>query len=141
MQKLKVISLFDGISCGHVALDRAGYAVSHYAAFEIDKYPRSVARYNYPDTEFLGDVMDADFAQFKGYDLVMGGSPCTFWSIARANREMDKSGKGWALFMKFVEAVRIIHPKYFLYENVASMPKHNGGRANHIERQIPNFVR
>jgi DNA (cytosine-5)-methyltransferase 3A len=52
----------------------------------------------------------------------MGGSPCTFWSIAKANREIDKSGVGWKLFMRFVEAVRVISPRFFLYENVASMP-------------------
>jgi len=53
----------------------------------------------------------------------MGGSPCTFWSIARANREVDKDGMGWRLFMCFVDAVRQVQPRYFLYENVASMPK------------------
>ena len=55
-------------------------------------------------------------------DLVIGGSPCTFWSIAKAQREIDKSGMGWKLFMCFVEAVRHIKPRYFLLENVASMP-------------------
>ena len=119
---LKVVSLFDGISCGRVALERAGYAVSAYEAFEIDKYPRAVARYRYPDTNHHGDVLDADFSKFAGYDLVMGGSPCTFWSIAKTNREIDKNGIGWKLFMRFVEAVRIIKPRFFLYENVASMP-------------------
>lgn len=114
--------MFDGISCGRVALDRAGIAVSEYEAFEIDKYAKSVSRYNFPDIRQHGDVLEADFSQFIGYDLVMGGSPCTFWSIAKNNREVDKSGTGWKLFMRFVEAVRIIKPKYFLYENVASMP-------------------
>jgi len=106
-----------------MALERAGYAVSSYVAFEIDKYPRSIARHQYPDTIHGGDVLDADFTQFKGYDLVMGGSPCTFWSIAKANREVDKDGMGWKLFMRFVDAVREVKPRYFLYENVASMPK------------------
>jgi len=117
-----VVSLFDGISCGRVALERAGYAVSAYEAFEIDKYPRAVTRYRYPDTNHHGDVLLADFTKFAGYDLVMGGSPCTFWSIAKTNREVDKNGIGWMLFMRFVEAVRIIKPRFFLYENVASMP-------------------
>ena len=120
---IKVVSLFDGISCGRVALDRAGIAVSSYEAFEIDKYAKSISRYNYPDIRQHGDVLDADFTQFAGYDLVMGGSPCTFWSIAKAKREVDKDGIGWKLFMRFVEAVRQVQPKYFLYENVASMPK------------------
>jgi Site-specific DNA methylase len=120
---IKVVSLFDGISCGRVALDRLGIAVSAYEAFEIDKYAKSISRYNYPDIRQHGDVLDADFSQFIGYDLVMGGSPCTFWSIAKTNREVDKDGMGWKLFMRFVEAVRTIKPKVFLYENVASMPK------------------
>lgn len=120
---LKVVSLFDGISCGRVALDRLGLAVSAYEAFEIDKYAKAVSRYNYPDIRQHGDVLEADFSRFAGYDLVMGGSPCTFWSIAKQGREVDKDGTGWKLFMRFVEAVRIIRPRCFLYENVASMPK------------------
>ena len=117
-----MVSLFDGISCGHIALEHAGYAVSNYEAFEIDKYARAISRYRYPDIVYHGDVLDADFKQFSGYDLVMGGSPCTFWSIAKHNREVDKDGMGWKLFMRFVEAVWQIQPRYFLYENVASMP-------------------
>ena len=121
--KIKVVSLFDGISCGRVALERAGIAVSAYEAFEIDRFAKSVSRYNYLDIRQHGDVLDADYSQFTGYDLVMGGSPCTFWSIAKNNREVDKNGIGWKLFMCFVDAVRIIKPRYFLYENDASMPK------------------
>ena len=122
-QKFNIVSLFDGISCGRVALDRAGTAVNSYSAFEIDKYARAISRYNYPDIQQCGDVLDADFSRFTGYDFVMGGSPCTFWSIAKTNREIDKSGIGWKLFMRFVEAVRVISPRFFLYENVASMPQ------------------
>ena len=107
---MKILSLFDGISCGRVALDRAGIAVDSYAAFEIDKYAKAISRYNYPDIEQCGDVFDADFGRFAGYDIVMGGSPCTFWSCAKTNREVDKSGAGWALFMRFAEAVRVISP-------------------------------
>ncbi|MCL2775911.1 MAG: DNA cytosine methyltransferase [Oscillospiraceae bacterium] len=123
-QKIDVVSLFDGISCGRVALDRAGITVNSYSAFEIDKYAKAVSRYNYPDIQQCGNVFDADFRRFAGYNIVIGGSPCTFWSCARsANREVDKSGIGWKLFMRFVEAVRVISPCYFLYENVASMPQ------------------
>ena len=119
---LKVVSMFDGISCGRVALDRAGIIVSQYEAFEIDKYAMAISRYNYPAITHHGNVLAADFNQFAGYDIVMGGSPCVFWSIARANREVNKEGMGWKLFMRFVEAVRLIKPSFFLYENVASMP-------------------
>jgi DNA (cytosine-5)-methyltransferase 3A len=122
-QGIKVVSLFDGISCGRAALDRAGIAVSAYEAFEIDKYARAISRYNYPDIRQQGDVLEADYSMFEGYDLVMGGSPCTFWSIAKANREVDKTGMGWKLFTAFIDAVGIIKPRFFLYENVASMPR------------------
>jgi DNA (cytosine-5)-methyltransferase 3A len=119
-----VVSLFDGISCGRLALERAGIAVKSYAAFEIDKYAKAISKHNYPDIRQHGDVLDADFSRFAGYDLVMGGSPCAFWSIAKAGkREVDKSGMGWKLFTRFVEAVREIRPRFFLYENVASMPQ------------------
>jgi DNA (cytosine-5)-methyltransferase 3A len=121
-QGLKIVSLFDGVSCGRLALDRAGIAVSLYEAFEIDKYAMAISRYNYPDIRQRGDVREADFTRFQGYDIVMGGSPCTFWSIAKTNREIDKGGIGWMLFMRYVEAVRQIKPRFFLYENVASMP-------------------
>ena len=119
---IKVVSLFDGISCGRVALEKTGYAVSSYIAFEIDKFAKAVSRYNFPDIEQCGNVLDADFSKYAGYDFVMGGSPCTFWSIANAGREISKGGMGWKLFMRFVEAVRQIKPRYFLYENVVSMP-------------------
>jgi len=115
--------LFDGISCGRLAFERAGIEVNSYFAFEIDKYAKSISRFNYSAIKQYGDVSEADFNQFVGADFVIGGSPCIFWSIARNNREIDKNGMGWKLFMKFVEAVKIIKPKYFLYENVASMPK------------------
>jgi len=121
-QEIKVVSLFDGISCGRVALERAGYPVSSYIAFEIDKFARAISRHNYPDIQHLGDVLDADFSQLSGYDIVIGGSPCNFWSCAKQNREIDKTGHGWRLFMRFVEAVQLIKPQYFFYENVASMP-------------------
>ena len=117
-----MVSLFDGISCGHLALEKAGYTTSHYEAFEIDKYARAISRYNYPHTVHHGDVLGADFRQFSDYDLVIGGSPCTFWSIAKHNREVDKEGMGWQLFMRFVNALWQVQPRYFLYENVASMP-------------------
>ena len=123
---MRVISLFDGISCGRVALERAGYAVSFYAAFEVDKYAKSISRYRYPDITQSGDVFDVDFGSFanRGIDLIIGGSPCTYWSISRANkgREVDKDGMGWKLFMRFVDAVRQIQPQFYLLENVASMP-------------------
>lgn len=119
---MRVLSLFDGISCGHVALDRAGIPVEVYYASEIDKYAIQITQKNYPNTIQLGDVTKIDFKEFIGkVDLVMGGSPCQDLSIAgkRAGLSGDRSG----LFYKFVEAIETIKPKYFLLENNVGMPQ------------------
>lgn len=80
---LNVLSLFDGISCGMLALERADLPVNQYDAFEIDKYAIQVSEKNFPEIVHHGNVFDGDFTQFQGYDLLIGGSPCTFWSIAK----------------------------------------------------------
>ena len=114
---MKVLSLFDGISCGMLALQRAGIPVECYDAFEIDKYAVTVSDRNYPDIFHHGDVFDGDFTKFKGYDLLLGGSPCTYWSIAKKGRETTSDGMGFRLFMEYVRALRESECKYFLYEN------------------------
>ena len=125
---LKVLSPFNGISCGRVALERAGIKVERYVSYEIDDDANKVAKYNYPDDEYNGDVFEADFTQYEGFDLLIGGSPCTYWSIAKAGnngekgeRETTASGLGWDLFSQYVRALKEANPKYFLYENNASM--------------------
>jgi len=120
---LNVLSLFDGMSCGQIALERAGIKVDTYYAAEIDKYAIKITQKNYPNTIQIGDVNNIDFTKYvEKIDLLLGGSSCTFWSIAKKNREVDKSGMGWKLFSRYIDALKIIKPKYFLYENVASMP-------------------
>ena len=114
---MKVLSLFDGISCGMLALQRAGIPVECYDAFEIDKYAVTVSQRNYPDIVHHGNVYDGDFTQFKGYDLLLGGSPCTYWSIAKKDREVDCNGEGLRLFKEYVRALEESGCKYFLYEN------------------------
>lgn len=116
-EKIKVLSLFDGISCGRVALERAGIDVEQYIAFEIDKYAVTVSKNNYPDIVHHGNVFDGDFTQFRGYDLLLGGSPCTYWSIAKKGRETTSDGMGFQLFMQYVRALRESECRYFLYEN------------------------
>lgn len=120
---MKVLSLFDGISCGMVALERAGIKVDRYVAYEIEKYAIQVSEKNYPQIEHKGDVFDANFKEYKGFDLLIGGSPCTYWSIAKAGRgrETTSSGLGWELFSQYVRALKEAKPKYFLYENNKSM--------------------
>jgi len=73
---MNVLSLFDGISCGQVALERAGIKIDKYYASEIDKHAIQVTQKNYPGTIQLGDVTKIDGKQFKNIDLLIGGSPC-----------------------------------------------------------------
>lgn len=118
---MKVLSLFDGISCGRVALERAGIPVETYYASEIDKYAMSVAQAMYPDTIQIGDVCKIDFTQYIGkVDMIIGGSPCQDLSIAKQNRQ-GLQGERSRLFWEYIKALTIIKPKYFLLENVASM--------------------
>lgn len=119
---MKVVSLFDGISCGRVALERAGLPVSRYVAYEIDVDAVNCSKWNWPDIEHFGDVELAEFADFKGYDLVIGGFPCTDLSIGKNNREGLK-GKHSRLFWELVRAIKEINPRYFLVENNYRMPK------------------
>ena len=119
---VRVLSLFDGISCGHVALERAGIPIEVYYASEIDKYAIQITQKNYPNTIQLGDVTKIDFTEFIGkVDLIMGGSPCQDLSIAGKRKGL--AGERSGLFYKFVEAIEVIKPKYFLLENNVGMPK------------------
>lgn len=123
MKSLKVLSLFDGISCGMVALERAGIPVKRYVAYEIDQYAVQVSKKNYPDIRHHGDVFKGDFTKYKGCDLLIGGSPCTYWSIAKQGREITPDGIGGQLFMQYVRALHESGAKYFLYENNYSIHK------------------
>lgn len=128
---MKVLSLFDGICCGMVALERAGIPVEQYVAYEIEPNAIKISQKNWPQIEHCGDVFQADFTKHKGFDLLIGGSPCTYWSIAQkpGAREKTCSGLGWELFAQFVRALNESECKYFLYENNASM-------ANVIKQEI-----
>lgn len=119
---MKVLSLFDGMACGMLAMKSAGVEIEKYTAFEIDKYATETACHNFPIIEECGDVFKADFTEFKGVDFLIGGSSCTYWSIAQTkNRETVASGMGWELFSQYVRALREAKPRYFLYENNKSM--------------------
>lgn len=121
---MKILSLFDGMACGMLAMQDAGVAVDRYVAFEIDKYAVQTSSHNFPMIEHRGDVFEADFTEFCGFDFLIGGSPCTYWSIAQKNnRETEASGLGWELFSQYVRALHEVQPKYFIYENNKSMSK------------------
>lgn len=122
MEPIRVLSLFDGISCGQLALQRAGIPVAVYYASEIEKASIQVTQKNFPDTIHLGDVTKIDFNKYAGQiDLLMGGSPCQDLSMAGARAGLDGEKSG--LFFKYLEALRIIKPKYFLLENNVGMPQ------------------
>lgn len=113
---MRVLSLFDGISCGMVALEKAGQIVDRYVAYEIEPNAIAVSESNYPQIEHCGNVVGADFTKYKGFDLVIGGSPCQGFSVAgkRLNFEDPRS----KLFFEYVRALEEVKPKYFLLENV-----------------------
>ena len=121
---MNILSLFDGMSCGMLAMLEAGVKVDRYVAYEIDKYAVQTSKHNFPMIEHRGDVFQADFTEFEGFDWLVGGSPCTYWSIAQKNnRETEASGMGWELFSQYVRALREAKPMFFIYENNKSMSK------------------
>ena len=113
---MKVLSLFDGMSCGRIALDRLGIAVDTYYASEIDKYAIEVAQKNYPDTIHVGDVTQLNADDFQDVDLILAGSPCQGFSFAGNQLAFDDPRS--ALFFEFIRLLKAIKPKYFLLENV-----------------------
>ena len=110
-----VLSLFDGMSCGQIALNRASISYGKYYASEIDKHAIKVTQYNYPDTIQLGSVTDIKGTDLPQVDLLIGGSPCQSFSNAGDGSGFDgKSG----LFYEYVRLLKECKPKYFLLENV-----------------------
>lgn len=119
---MKILSLFDGIACAREALKRAGIPVEKYYASEIEMEGMVVAQNNYPDVVQVGDITTLkDFEMLGPIDLLIGGSPCQDLSIAQKNRKGLK-GKRSGLFYEYVRILRKLKPKWFILENVASMP-------------------
>lgn len=108
-----------------IALKRAGIPVERYVAYEIEKNAIKISQKNYPQIEQCGDVRTADFSQYEGFDLLIGGSPCQDLSNYKYDRGEVKGldGEKSGLFYYYVKALKKIKPKYFLLENVASMEK------------------
>ncbi len=113
---IKVLSLFDGMSCGQLALQRLGIEVDTYYASEIDKYAIQVTQANFPNTIQIGDVCNVDPKDFEDIDLITCGSPCQGFSFAGKQLAFDDPRS--ALFFEFIRILKEIKPKYFLLENV-----------------------
>lgn len=136
---MNILSLFDGMSCGQLALDQLGIKVDNYFASEIDKHAMSVAKDNYPDTIHVGDVTKVSGDELPHIDMLIGGSPCTSFSFGGKGNGMSTKDKveiltldhylelkeaGFEfdgqsyLFWEYVRLLRKTNPKYFLLENV-----------------------
>ena len=111
-----VLSLFDGMSCGQIALEKAGIKVENYFASEIDKYAIQVAKHNYPNTKHIGSVVDVKGSDLPQIDLLIGGSPCQGFSFAGKQLNFDDPRS--KLFFEFVRLKNECNPTYFLLENV-----------------------
>lgn len=125
---MNVLSLCDGMSCGQIALERAGIKIDTYYASEIADYSIKITQKNYPNTIQIGDMTkltEGDLNKFKGIDLLLSGTPCKSLSIANI-KEYEKGLNGSSkLFFDFVKIKNYIKPQYFLFENVASMTEEN----------------
>ena len=141
---MNVLSLFDGMSCGQIALDRLGIKVDNYFASEIDKYAIQVTKANYPNTKHLGSVVDVKGADLPKIDLLIGGSPCQSFSFAgkmkgmttKCNQEIltledylklkndgfEFQGQSY-LFWEYMRLLKECNPTYFLLENVVMAKK------------------
>ncbi len=113
---MNVLSLFDGMSCGMIALNRLGIKVDKYYASEVDKYAIQVSQNNYPEIIQVGDVCNIKAEDYQDIDLILAGSPCQGFSFAGKQLAFDDPRS--SLFFEFVRLLKEIKPKYFLLENV-----------------------
>lgn len=113
---MNILNLFDGISCGRLALDRAGIKYDRYLASEIDPYVLKISQKNYPDTEHLGDVKNIESSSLPKIDLLLAGSPCQgFSKMGKRQHFEDKRSK---LFFEFLRLLQDLKPRYWFLENV-----------------------
>ena len=113
---MNVLSLFDGMSCGKLALDRAGVKYDTYLASEIDQYALKISQKNNPDIIQIGDVLNIQTEYLPKIDLIIGGSPCQGFSNAGKGLAFDDPRS--KLFFEFVKLIDELKPKFFLLENV-----------------------
>jgi len=113
---MNVLSLFDGMSCGQIALNRANVKYANYFASEIDKHAKKVTQHHYPNTKQLGDVRKIRGGELPKIDLLIGGSPCQGFSSS--GKELNFEDPRSKLFFEFVRLKDELNPRYFFLENV-----------------------
>lgn len=122
---MRVLSLFDGISCAYQSLKKAGISVDVYYTSEIDKYTEVISRNHVPDAIRLGDVCGVKASDVGEIDLLISGFPCTQLSQSNTKDRSGLKGKDSSLFWESIRIHNDVKPKWFIYENVASMSKDN----------------
>lgn len=117
---INVCSVFDGMSCTRLALERSGATVNKYYASEVDKYAIKVTQANYPDTIQMGSITDLNARHMNKIDLLVGGSPCQGFSVAGKKRNFeDERSKLFFHYVRLLRELRILNPDMkFILENV-----------------------
>jgi DNA (cytosine-5)-methyltransferase 3A len=113
---MNILSLFDGISCGQVALKRAGIPIKTYYASEIDANAIAITQRHFPKTIQLGDVTKIREKNLPRIDILLAGPPCTGFS--RSGKRLNFKDPQSKLYFDFVRLLKTIKPRYFLLENV-----------------------
>jgi len=127
---MNILGLFDGMSCGQIALNRVGIKYDKYFASEVDKHAIKVTQHNYPETIQLGDVTQIKGSNLPKIDLLIGGSPCQGFSFAGKRLNFDDPRS--KLFFEFVRLKEELKPKYFLLENVKMKKEHEQVITEHM---------
>jgi len=111
-----VLSLFDGMSCGQIALNKLGIQYENFYSSEIDKHAMKVTQHNFPNTIQIGDVTQLKGENLPKIDLLIGGSPCQGFSFSGKGLNFEDPRS--KLFFEFVRLIKETKPRYFLLENV-----------------------
>lgn len=127
---INVLSLFDGISCGQVALKKANIKVDEYFASEIDKHAIKVTKSNFPNTKHIGDVRLVKSIDLPKIDLLMGGSPCQGFSFS--GKQLNFEDPRSKLFFEFYRLIKETNPKYWLLENVVMKKEYQDIVSNYL---------
>ncbi len=129
-EKINVLSLFDGMSCGQLALNRAGIKYDNYFASEIEPNTIKVAQHNYPNIIELGDITQLDTTNLPKIDLLIGGSPCQGFSFS--GKQLNFNDPRSKLFFEYIRVLSEVNPTYFLLENVKMKKEYQDVISRHM---------
>ena len=127
---MNILSLFDGMSCGQIALNQLGVKYDKYFASEIDKHAIKVTQHNFPNTIQLGDVKEIKGSDLPKIDLLIGGSPCQGFSFI--GKQLNFNDERSKLFFEFVRLLEECEPTYFLLENVKMKKEYKDIISNYL---------